>query len=371
MPYRSSTTSWQELSLEEAWLFCNLLTLFINYEFDDSQILTPSHVRQALNAITGNNEIQGFNEGSMACAQETFEEILRYLHKEYIKPNYYEKYWDNPEKLKKREEQFEDTGCSLKWISHKTFGLEIGEFLSCNNCGFLSEIQSSHLDFLINLYSEEMLRLKFSSSDSLDTLVKRMYNYESRERKTDPKICTSCREATLEPKQMNLFSEPNVFTFAIHWVKPDETERDELKRIFQFITPLIDTKQFMNIEGKDEAKTTFVFRGFISYYGKHYMAYFYSEKYDYWMHLDDSKITEVGNFQDVVKMCIKGKELPILLFYESLEFLEEVLPDNKKDKAYYRPAMFLKEKNKFWYKDKFFKKELKNRKKSSKDWTIF
>lgn len=79
MPYRSSTITKpdKEMSLEETCLFCNLLTLFVNYEFDDSNVLTPSHVRQALDAITGNNEIQGFAEGSMACAQETFEEILR------------------------------------------------------------------------------------------------------------------------------------------------------------------------------------------------------------------------------------------------------------------------------------------------------
>lgn len=90
-----------------------MLTLFVNYEYNEAGILTPSHVRQALDSITGNNKIQGFSEGSMACAQETFEEILRYMHKEYIKPNYYEKYYQNPDKLKKKEEEFEDAGCSL------------------------------------------------------------------------------------------------------------------------------------------------------------------------------------------------------------------------------------------------------------------
>jgi len=83
----------------------------VNYEFEESSCLTPSHVRQALDSITGNNEIQGFSQGSMACAQETFEEILRYLHREYIKPNYYEKYYENAKKLKKKEEEYEDTGC--------------------------------------------------------------------------------------------------------------------------------------------------------------------------------------------------------------------------------------------------------------------
>jgi len=94
LPYRSSTISKpdKEMTLEETCLFCNLVTLFVNYEYDESKILTPSHVREALDSITGNNEIQGFREGKMACAQETFEEILRYMHREHIKPNYYEKY---------------------------------------------------------------------------------------------------------------------------------------------------------------------------------------------------------------------------------------------------------------------------------------
>lgn len=339
LPYRSSTMSKpeQEVSIEESCLFCNLLTLFVNYEFDESNCLTPSHVRKALDQVTGNNEIQGFNEGSMACAQETFEEILRYLHREYIKPNYYEKYCHDPKKLKKQEEKYEDTGCSLNCTAHKVFGLEIGEFLSCDNCEYVAEVQCSHLDFLINLYAEELLKLKCSQSDAIDTLVQKMYKHESHERKTEPKTCASCKKATLEPKTMNLFSNPNVFTFAIHWVDPDEAKRDEIERIFQLITPLIDAQQFMHTQTKDERKTTFILRGFISYYGKHYMAYFYSEQHDYWMHLDDSKITEVGNFQDVVNMCIKGKELPILLFYESQSFLEDVLPDpSKKEKAYYR-----------------------------------
>ena len=72
-----------------------------------------------------------------------------------------------------------------------------------------------------------------------------MYKYESYKRNTEPKICNSCKKATLEPKQMNLFSSPQVFTFAIHWVDPDDAERNEIERIFQLITSLIDTKQLI------------------------------------------------------------------------------------------------------------------------------
>jgi ubiquitin C-terminal hydrolase len=128
-----------------------------------------------------------------------------------------------------------------------------------------------------------------------------MYKHESHDRKTIPQTCPSCKTSTLEPKQMNLFSSPNVFSFAIHWITPDDADRDQIKRVFQFITPLIDTSLFMKTQTVDKNKNTFILRGFISYYGKHYMAYFYSEQHDYWMHLNDSKIKNVGNFEDVVE----------------------------------------------------------------------
>lgn len=135
--------------------------------------------------------------------------------------------------MKKKEEEYEDTGCSLSCVSHHVFGLEIGELLECNSCGHVSEIQCSHLDYIVNLYSEELLDLKWSTTDTLDTLVSRMYRRESHQRKTKPKTCEDCKSATLEPKQMNLFSTPNVFTFAIHWITPDEADRDQIKRVFQ------------------------------------------------------------------------------------------------------------------------------------------
>ena len=111
-----------------------------------------------------------------------------------------------------------------------------------------------------------------------------------------------------------------------------------------------------------------MFRGFITYYGKHYMAYFYSEKLDYWLHFDDSRISEVGNFEAVIEKCLKGKEKPILLFYESLEFIEEMI--RSEAKPYYSPSEYLNKKNNFWYNDKATSKILKKRKRDH-DWIIF
>jgi len=135
----------------------------------------------------------------------------------------------------------------------------------------------------------------------LDTIIEKMYLSESEERNTAPKICPSCSNSALKPKQMTLLSSPSVFTFAIHWIDPDEADRAKIDRIFHIISPLIHTAQFMRTEENDNFKTTYVLRGFVSYYGKHYMAYFYSEKHDYWLHFNDSKIKKIGNFEDVIE----------------------------------------------------------------------
>ena len=254
-----------EYTLEECWLFCNLLTLFIKYEFEESDILAPLNVRQALDSITGRNDIFGYKFGSMGCAQETFQAILEYLHREYIKPNYFEEYCEDPNALKVIEDTTNDTGWSLNCVSHHVFGLEIGEFLSWSSWGYLSDVESTHLDFIINLYSEELISLDYSSDDGLDTLIYKMYSNESSERIKEQKIWTNCNAAPLIPKQMNLFSEPKVFTFAMNWNNPDNVSRESLTKILKIITPLIDAKMFMKIESPVEKKSIFVFRGFITY----------------------------------------------------------------------------------------------------------
>jgi ubiquitin C-terminal hydrolase len=46
----------------------------------------------------------------------------------------------------------------------------------------------------------------------------------------------------------------------------------------------------------------------VVYYGRHYTAYFYSEKHDGWFYYDDEKIKKIGNWADVIKNCVKGRQ---------------------------------------------------------------
>jgi len=52
------------------------------------------------------------------------------------------------------------------------------------------------------------------------------------------------------------------------------------------------------------------------------VAYFYSEKQDSWVQYDDKNLSKIGNFQNVIDRCVKGRQQPVLLFFERESFLK-------------------------------------------------
>ena len=63
----------------------------------------------------------------------------------------------------------------------------------------------------------------------------------------------------------------------------------------------------------------------ITFYGKHYMAYFYSEKFDQWAQFNDESIKKIGNFKEVTKKCISGRQIPVTLFYERQDIIRNII----------------------------------------------
>ena len=54
-------------------------------ENDVKQVIQPKQVRNALEKIfVGTLGGEAFEKGNMGCAQETFEYILDYLHREFV-----------------------------------------------------------------------------------------------------------------------------------------------------------------------------------------------------------------------------------------------------------------------------------------------
>lgn len=100
--------------------------------------------------------------------------------------------------------------------------------------------------------------------------------------------------------------------------------QDDLRLVYDLFPPKIDIGKFLKCDTKNNC-TSFVLRGIICYYGRHYWAYFYSYKYDTWFQFDDSRITNTGSFQNVIDKLVISRAIPRTLFYERMDIIYNFL----------------------------------------------
>lgn len=95
----------------------------------------------------------------MGCAQETLEDILNYLHREYLFPNYLEQYlmMDKDSKFK-MDINLDDTGCAPKCPSHQTFGLDFCEITQCEKCEIAEEVSQVKRELMHPVYVSELFQ---------------------------------------------------------------------------------------------------------------------------------------------------------------------------------------------------------------------
>ena len=92
---------------------------------DYDRVLQPKNVRESLAKLNfGSLAGEAYIEKNMGCAQETFEAILGFLHREHVDPNYLEKYVEaNNDAQFAMDNRLDDMGCTPKCASHATFGI--------------------------------------------------------------------------------------------------------------------------------------------------------------------------------------------------------------------------------------------------------
>jgi len=112
--------------------------MFSEYEFSEQseRVLKPREVRQSLKSLfQGKNG--DYEEGNQGCAQETFQELMAYLHREQKRPDYLEqclKYAFNPQARFTFDNALDDAACSPTCIAHMTFGQQMCEITTCSSC---------------------------------------------------------------------------------------------------------------------------------------------------------------------------------------------------------------------------------------------
>jgi hypothetical protein len=176
-----------------------------------------------------------FGEGKMGCAQETLTDILAYIHREYMHPNYLEEYflmlgdtWIEDKAA--RDFQFEinknldDQGCSPKCPAHLTFGLDFCEISSCKKCDLVDNISQIKREYCHPLYIEELFETQEVLMASgvkqvaidFPLLVKSILQNENQFHMSyaDIRVCETCKD----PVQVSdrwLLDTPNVYTFSL------------------------------------------------------------------------------------------------------------------------------------------------------------
>lgn len=96
----------------------------------------------------------------------------------------------------------------------------------------------------------------------------------------------------------------------------NEARKDDIWDLLGMLEPSISLSSFLKVQASCPVDCKYILRGMIVFYGRHYMAYFYSEKFDCWYLYDDANITRIGCWTDVKNRCCRGHSQPILIFYE-------------------------------------------------------
>lgn len=307
----------EEETSEILSVVCNL---FIQYEFTDMDVLPPTELRQTLQYISDK-----FKLGEHADANEALLVILESIH---------------------NESELCSSGVQ-KCLSHSVFGGLLMEQTFCSACYATGEPKVRQ-NFLHYLNMSEAIRVsqqhrqdnRKASHLSFGLLLRKCLSVTAMacpsEDDTPPPnpICTKradVRTFCLEP--------PLALALAI--TQADEREsRQNLIAFYRLISNRIHLNEIFLVgkEGEEQEnrreegnrtaqsqdvskRQSYVFRGMVCYYGKHYISIFQASSnggkgVPHFLLFDDQNIRPLGGWDDVVEEAVKSMYQPVLLLYE-------------------------------------------------------
>lgn len=259
-----------------------------------------------------------FKIGEMEDAEEALNEILKLLHSDHISAMH---------STALPVERSEALNCSPPCISHAAFGLQACDIKICTKCASPSEPYPSEA-MIYRAYAEELI----ISGDG---------NFNKNLRKSYQAVEYSCFDEKCDGKaiiQRWCLKSPEIFAIGVTW--KDNPSKELIYRFLESISDFIDLNVVFNHQSNDFSRkvvlkdTLLNFKGFIAYYGKHYVAFFYSDKLRTWLLFDDQKVERVGSWRHAKLRCHRSRYQPVVIFYEkdsniqaSPELAKSLVPD--------------------------------------------
>jgi hypothetical protein len=232
-------------------------------------------VRKALQ-----NLIPEFGSDSKACAVELFESILNYLHTI-------------------------SQECPSRCYAHHVFGYTYCDVVSCN-CN--SSAGENFSDFIIRSYVTELFQISQNSSiTDLDMLLGMSLASQSR---IWP--CEQCGQMKFLKKV--LLQKSKVFSISLIW---SESSPKLIQWFSGLIPPVLLLRNLFSLQSShSDYNSRYIFKGMICFVASHYIAFFYSLRRNVWVEFDDSQVIVIYDWREVLGKVMKGRMMPVLLFYE-------------------------------------------------------
>ena len=205
----------------------------------------------------------------------------------------------------------EDVTCVPACISHAVFGAQCMDVKVCM-CGATSDPDSS-TSFLYRVYVSDLLALLSSTTQPFTAILKSIYRSQAYSCPTNASSPTShpCRG----PARIDrwLLSSPIVFTLMLAW--QPEVSRPEIEQIWGSLPGTLRLTDFLRQAGDGSDAPQYELQGVVCYYGRHYLAFFWSAVYGGWLMFDDRRVFLVGEWEELCQRACAGKLQPILVFY--------------------------------------------------------
>ena len=280
-------------------MFCALRSIFTQYEHSESVIIPPDALRLALHEVDSKEGGVRFAIGAQGDAEEALDEILQWLHSDHVSGDV------------KAGQSSEDVTCVPACISHAVFGAQCMDVKVCR-CGATSDPDSS-TSFLYRIYVSEILALLEATKLPFAGILKSMYRNQPYSCPTNALSPTSqpCRGPALIDRW--LLSSPIVFTLMLAW-QPEVT-RPEIEQIWRCLPSTLRLTDFLR-HADDSGALQYELQGVVCYYGRHYLAFFWSAVYGEWLMFDDRRVVLVGEWEELCRRAVAGKLQPILIFYQ-------------------------------------------------------
>jgi hypothetical protein len=125
-----------------------------------------------------------------------------------------------------------------------------------------------------------------------------------------------------------MLNQPSYLTFNLIWRETNPLLTDILK-VFLMIPQRfrnLDLFEVMDIK----LASNYELYGMICFWGAHYIAYFKSNDRDeHWIYYDDTIVSRVENWKEVIIKCMKSHFHPTILLYKKLDGKLKLLPEEE------------------------------------------